>query len=327
MPRVLVTPWAFRNGDALYFAALKEAGFEICFPPNDDHARNWLALLKILDGFDAVMASTEPYTADVLAKCSLRVVARTGVGYDSVDVPAATKNNIVVTITPGAVDVTVAEHTLAMILAVYRDVIGRDREVRSGTWTRTARPRLGGKTLGIVGFGRIGRATARLAQGLNLRVIAHDAQPNQAFAREHGIRLCTLEELLAEADIVSLHLPCTPATQNLINRHTLARMKPDAVLVNTARGGLVDEQALYEAMASGHLYAAALDVFQKEPLPVDSSLLTLPNVILSTHTAGIDEQSHFDMPRIAGECIAKLYRGEWPDGCVINNELRGKWKW
>jgi phosphoglycerate dehydrogenase-like enzyme len=178
-----------------------------------------------------------------------------------------------------------------------------------------------------VGFGRIGRTTALLAQGLKLKVIAHDPQPNEEFAQQHGIRLCTLDELLAQADIVSLHLPCTPTTQNMINRQSLLRMKRDAVLVNTGRGGLVDEQALYEAMASGHLYGAALDVFQKEPLPVDSQLLRLPNVILSTHTAGIDEQSHFDMPRIASECIAKLYRGQWPDGCVINDELRGKWKW
>ncbi len=327
MPRVLIAPSQFRDPAAPCFAELHAAGIELSFPPDQTHAHDPQVLLERLDGIDAVIASTEPYTDDVLSRSSLRVVARTGVGYDSVDVSAATRNNIVVTITPGAVDVSVAEHTLAMIFAVYRDVVGRDREVRSGKWSRESLPRLAGKTLGIVGLGRIGRTVARLAQGVGLRVISHDPFPQVEFARQHDIRLCALDELLAEADIVSLHMPCTPDTANMINRQSLAKMKPDAVLVNTGRGGLVDEEALYDAMAGGHLFAAALDVFQKEPLPIESPLLTLPNAVLSTHTAGLDHQSEFDMPRIAAECVAKLFRGEWPQGCVINDQLRDSWQW
>lgn len=327
MPRVLITPSQFRDPAAPCFAALHAAGFELCLPPENAHASNPQVLLKRLDGIDAVIASTEPYTDEVLSRSRLRVVARTGVGYDSVDVSAATRNNIVVTITPGAVDVSVAEHTLAMIFAVFRDVVGRDCEVRAGKWSRNGLPRLAGRTLGIVGLGRIGRTVARLAQGIGLRVIAHDPFPHEDFARQHDIRLCPLNELLAEADIVSLHMPSTPDTANMMNRQSLAKMKPEAVLVNTGRGGLVDEQALFEAMSGGHLFAAALDVFQKEPLPTDSPLLTLPNVVLSTHTAGLDQQSEFDMPRIAAECVAKLFHGEWPEGCVINDVLRDSWKW
>lgn len=327
MPRVLITPTQFRDPDAHYFADLKAAGFELCFPPGEDHASDPQGLLKILDGIDCVIASTEPYTAEVLEQANLRVVARTGVGYDSVDVAAATRSDVVVTITPGAVDASVAEHTLALILALYRDVPGRDREVRSGQWSRKGLPRLAGKTLGIVGLGRIGRHVAQLAQGLQVNVVAHDPFAGEQHAQQHCIRLCDLDDLLIQADIVSLHLPCTEKTRHMINERTLRRMKPDAVLVNTGRGGLVDESALVEAISRGHLFGAALDVFAQEPLPLDSPLLALPNVVLSTHTAGLDEQSEIDMPRIAAECVVKLYRGEWPEGCVINRELRDGWRW
>ena len=261
MPRVLVTPTQFRNADAPYFAELRAAGIEIVFPPDRKYASDQQTLLKILKGVDAAIASTERYNAEVLDRADLRVIARTGVGYDSVDVPAATRNDVVVTITPGAVDASVAEHTIAMVLAVYRDVLGRDREVRGGEWTRRGGPRLAGKTLGIVGLGRIGRHVAKLAHGLGLNVIAHDPFPDEAYAQHEGIRLCDLDDLLLQADIVSLHLPCTEESRHLIGERTLPLMKPDAVLVNTGRGGLVDETALVASMSEGHLFGAALDVF------------------------------------------------------------------
>lgn len=327
MPRVLITPVQFRDPDAPCFAPLLEAGFEIVFPKDQRHARDPQALIEELAGVDAAIATTEPYTADVLSQAKIRVVARTGVGFDSIDVDAATANDILVTITPGAVEVSVAESTIALILAVYRDVIGRDREVRGGIWLRKAMPRLAGKTLGIVGLGRIGRTVAALAQGLNLKVIAYDPFPDESYARRHGIRLCGLDELLREADIVSLHAPCTAQTTHLMCQETLAKMKPDAVLVNTGRGGLVNEQDLYEAMSAGQLMAAALDVFAQEPTPTDNPLLSLSNVIAAPHSAGLDHQSEIDMPRIAAECVAKLYQGQWPEGCVVNHRLRGTWKW
>jgi phosphoglycerate dehydrogenase-like enzyme len=284
-------------------------------------------MLRMLDGIDAVLASTEPYTPAVVAEAKVRVIARCGVGFDSVDVPAATANNIVVTITPGAVEASVAEHTMALIYAVFRDVVRRHIEVNTGRWSRRGFPRLRGKTLGIIGLGRIGRAVAELAQGNGLVVIAHDPQPNGMYCAERGIRLVQLDELLAESDIVSLHMPNMPSTRNLIGERALALMKPSAVLINTGRGGLVDEVALFKAMSAGHLAGAALDVFAQEPLPTDSPLLDLPNIVLTTHTAGLDEQSEVDMPRIAAENVAKLHRGEWPEGCVVNAELRATWKW
>jgi phosphoglycerate dehydrogenase-like enzyme len=323
----MITPTVFRDPAGPYVRILEQAGLEVRFPPHEEYFGRPAAMIEMLRGVDAVLASTEPYTPEILANTKLRVIARCGVGFDSVDVVAATKNNMLVTITPGAVEVSVAEHTLALIFALFRDVIGRDREVRSGAWSRRGLPRLAGKTLGIVGLGRIGRAVAEIARGVGLKIIAHDPQPNVDYCRERGIRCCALDELLAASDIVSLHLPNMPATRNIIDEQALRRMKPSAVLINTGRGGLVDEDALVRVMRGGHLQSAALDVFAREPLPLDSELLTLPNVVLSTHTAGLDAQSQQDMPRIAAENVAQLYRGIWPEGCVVNHELRATWKW
>ena len=326
MPRVLVTPVQFRNLDAPYFSILRDAGLEIVFPASQQYTSDPVALLDELQGMDAAIASTEPYTAEVLAKSSVRVVARTGVGYDSIDVAAATNNNVVVTITPGAVDQSVAEATLALIFAVFRDVVARDQEVRTGVWQRRSMPRLAGKTLGIVGLGRIGRAVAQLAQGVGLQVIAYDPYAKQAET-EAKIPLVDLDEILRTSDILSLHVPCTEETADLIRRETLQQMKPQAVLINTGRGGLINEVDLYEAMSQGHLMGAALDAFQQEPTPVSNPLLTLPNVIVAPHTAGLDHQSEVDMPRIACECVAKLFRGDWPQGCVVNPQLQATWSW
>ena len=166
---------------------------------------------------------------------------------------------------------------------MFRGFPGRDAEVPSGVWKRKALPRLAGRTIGLVGLGRIGQAVVPRAIGLGLSVIAYDPFPNEAFAGLHGVRLCGLKELLVTADIVSLHSPVTPDTANLIDAQTLAKMKPGAVLINTARGGLVDEEALAAALASGHLMAAGLDAFKIEPLPIDSPLQKLDNVLLAAH--------------------------------------------
>ena len=327
MTRVLITPVQFRDMKAEYCQILARAGLEVSFPQDQRHVKCAEALISELQGVDAVIASTEPYTADVFAKTNLRVVARTGVGYDSIDVEAATNNNVLVTITPGAVEFSVAETTIALIFAVYRDVIARDREVKTGNWQRQGRPRLAGKTLGIVGFGRIGRAVAALAQGVNLCVVAYDPYATAAEDAGSQVRLCDLDELLATSDIVSLHAPCTPQTKHLIRAETLAMMKPDAVLVNTGRGPLVNEADLYAAMSRGHLLAAALDVFAEEPTPIDNPLLALPNVLTMPHTAGLDHQSEIDMPRIAAQCVADLYAGQWPEHCIVNKQLKHAWTW
>jgi phosphoglycerate dehydrogenase-like enzyme len=329
MPRILVTPYLLRNRPGQYSEILQQAGFEVVYPsqPLSESVADPQRLLTELDGVSGVLAGSELYTREVLSRAKLRVIARMGVGYDAIDVPAATELGIPVTIVPGTNDHSVAEQTMALLLGVYRGFPGRDREVRSGTWQRKPLGRLAGKTMGLVGLGRIGKAVVPRAVGLGLRVIACDPYPDRQFAELHGVRLCPLDDLLAEADIVSLHSPCTPETTNLINQQTLARMKPGSVLINTARGGLVDEDALAKALAGGHLFAAGLDVFKVEPLPLDSPLLKLDNVLLSPHMGGLDHDSERDMGSLAAQCLVDLYQGRWPEVCVVNPQVRSEWKW
>jgi len=285
------------------------------------------SLLPLLAGADAMLASVEKLTRDVLAGTRLRAIARLGVGYDSVDIAAATDLGIAVTITPGTLEESVAEHTVALLLGVTRALVQRDREVRSGRWTRVPMPRIAGRTFGIVGLGRIGRAVVPKVQGLGMRVVAFDPFADKDAASRAGVTLMSFSELLQTADIVSLHTTTTPETTNMINRRSLAQMRPSSILINTGRGALVDEEALCEALDRGHLFGAALDVFKTEPLPLDSPLLKYDNVLLCTHMGGLDWESQTAASNLAAQCIVDLYRGRWPEACVVNRELRDRYKW
>jgi D-3-phosphoglycerate dehydrogenase/(S)-sulfolactate dehydrogenase len=327
MPRVLVTPTILRNVPGLYCDTLLQGGFEVVYPPDGCDTMQRENLLPLLAGADAMLASTERLSREVLSGSKLRVVARMGVGYDSVDVPAATDLGIAVTITPGTLEESVAEHTVALLLGVTRGLVQRDREVRAGHWTRLPMPRVAGRTFGIVGLGRIGRAVVPKVQGLGMRVVAFDPFADRDLASRLGVTLMSLSELLQTADVVSLHTTTTADTVNLISRQTLSQMKPGSILINTGRGALIDEDALCEALDRGHLFGAALDVFKIEPLPVSSRLLNYPNVLLCTHMGGLDWDSQTAASNLAAQCIVDLYRGRWPEACVINRELRDRYRW
>jgi phosphoglycerate dehydrogenase-like enzyme len=329
MPRVLITPALLQEIDGSYRRVLEEAGLEIVYPPEGLSLAEPDTLIQQLRGIDAVIASVEPYTRKVLQASSLKVVARNGVGYDSVDVQAATDLGIAVAITPGINQEAVAEHAVALMLAAAHGYPARQDQACRGKWhEREVLPRLAGRTLGLVGLGAIGKAVVPKAVGLGLKVIAHDPAADRDFAAKHGVGLCSFEALLAEADVVSLHLPCTPETTDVINARTLAGMKPGAILVNTARGGLVDEDALVEALRSGKLRAAALDVFKVEPLPPESPLAQMGNVLACPHMGGADQESLNGMAELAAQNIVDLYRGRWPGGGrIVNSQIRDRWKW
>jgi D-3-phosphoglycerate dehydrogenase / 2-oxoglutarate reductase len=327
MPRVLVTPTILRNVPGLYCDTLLQGGFEVVYPPDGCDTMRQENLLPLLSAADAILASTERLNRDVLARVKLRAIARMGVGYDSVDIAAATDLGIAVTITPGTLEESVAEHTVALLLAVTRGIVQRDREVRIGRWSRSPPPRMAGRTFGVVGLGRIGRAVVPKVQGLGMRVVAFDPFADRDVASRLGVTLMSLSELLQTADVVSLHTTTTPETANLINKQTLAQMKPGSVLINTGRGALVDEDALCEALDCGHLMGAALDVFKTEPLPLDSPLLKQENVLLCTHMGGLDWESQTAASNLAAQCIVDLYRGRWPETCVVNRELRDRYQW
>ena len=327
MPRVLVTPVYLNNVEGPYRDVLRAGGLEIDYPPEGLSLKDPSVLIEQLQGADAVLASVEPYSREVLAASSLRVIARSGVGYDSIDMEAASELGILVTITPGANREAVAEHAVALMLGVAHGYPARDKEARSGQWRRIPLPRLSGKTLGLVGLGDIGKAVVPVAAGLGMKIIAHDPAADCQFAEENGVRLRSLDELLAEADVVSLHLPATTETTDIIHAQSLAKMKRGAILVNTARGGLVDEDALADALESGHLAGAGLDVFKTEPLPPDSRLAKSDNALLCPHMAGLDKEALRTMARLAADSIVRLRQGRWPDGRVANPQIREGWKW
>lgn len=233
-----------------------------------------------------VLRGSPPVTARVLAAApALKIVAKNGAGVDSVDIPEATRRGIAVAVAAGANAYAVAEHALAMMLALVRGLPQLDRKLRDGGWEGASyRGRdFRGCTVGLVGYGAIGRHTAQLATALGARVcVLRRSGPADGFETERD-----LARLLPRVDVLSLHCPLTEATRGLIGAAELAALKPGAVLVNTARGAVVDETALLDALRSGHLPGAGLDTFATEPLPADSGLRALPNVILTPHVAGV----------------------------------------
>lgn len=321
MARVLVTPHMLQRKATPAREILEQAGHDVVFIPEgvDTFVPEALRRLLISEGISAMLASTEPMGRELLAASGLKVIARQGVGYDSIDIPAATERGIVVTITPGTLEASVAEQTLAMLLGLTRGVIDRDQATRRGDWSRRSLPRLAGRVFGIVGLGRIGRCVVSRVQGLEMKVIGFDPAVSAEQAAAIGVeRVESIDELLERSDVVSLHCPCTQATRNLIDRRALKRMKPTAILMNLGRGGLVDETALAEVLAEGHLLGAALDVFEREPLPLDSPLLSAPRLLLATHMGGIDDDSGVAASCLAARCIVDVLSGVRPEICMVN---------
>ena len=330
-PQVLFSPQEFYPASGPHVNILREAGFDLQYPNNNRLAKGQCSddeTIELLRDAAAVIAWGESYPKRVIeALPKLRVISRVGVGYDRVDVSAATARGVVVTITPNANHEAVAEHALALLLAVAKSIARCDGSIRSGGWPNPSIKPLRGRTLGIVGLGRIGKSVASRAIGLRLKVLASDAAPDREFAREHGIEIVPFKNLLAESDFISLHCPLSDATRGLIDRTALGLMKPGGILVNTARGGLVVEDALVEALRAGHLWGAGLDVLADEPPPADNPLLAMPQVVFSPHIAGCDELALQDMALEAAQNIVALHRGEWPAGAVVADELRAGWRW
>ena len=244
----------------------------------------------------------------------LRVVGRLGVGLDNIDLAACEARGIAVIPATGANALAVAEYVVCTVMLLLRGAYASTAEVAAGGWPRAA---LGegretaGKTLGVVGFGGIGRLAAKLAQGLGMKVIAADPAiaADDRIWLEAGVANRSLDDLFAEADAVTLHVPLTPETRHLITAGRLARMKRGAVLINTARGGIVDEAALAAALASGHLAGAALDVFETEPLPAESPLAGAPNLVLTPHVAGVTRESNARVSSLIAEKVAQALTG------------------
>ena len=248
-----------------------------------------------------------------MAADNLKVVARYGVVVDNIDLAAATERGIRVTNTPGANSVSVAELAIALILALARNIPEACAATRQGEWPRLNGTSIEGKCVGLVGFGAIGKQVARRLAGFDCRILAYDPFPDMPYANEHQVEIRPREYVLNQADFLSLHLPLTLKTREIVNSQFLASMKPGSFLVNTSRGELIDETALLEALTVKHLRGVALDVFTREPPVVDNPLLCLPQVIVTPHTAAHTDGATIRMGRMSvQDCLAVL-RGDIPN--------------
>jgi D-3-phosphoglycerate dehydrogenase len=326
MAKVLISPAPLAGLGGPFLDALNGAGFELVYP-KVKHQMSEGELLEHLDGVSAALAGSEPYTRRVLeAHPQLRVIARAGVGFDAIDLQAATDHGVAVTITPNTNQDAVAEHTFTHILALAKHLIPQHQGTVQGRWPRRVNLPLRGRTLGIAGLGRIGKAVAIRGACFGMRLLAYEPFPDQAFADKYGLRFVTWDELLAQSDYLSLHLPATKESRHLIDRHSLAKMKPTAFLINTARGALINEPDLVEALRTKKIAGAGIDVFEQEP-PGDHPLFLLDNVVVTPHAAGVDLQSRDDMAYSAAQAIVSLSRGEWPAEKVVNPQVRATHKW
>lgn len=252
-------------------------------------------LVETIGDYDALLVrSSTKVTADVIAAGKrLRVIARAGVGVDNVDIPAATQAGIIVVNAPTGNTRAAAEHTVAMMMALARHIPQADAHVRTGEWKRGnyVGVEVRGKTLGTIGLGRVAQEVVTCAQGMGMDVIAHDPFVSQEFAEQRGVTLMSLDDVVAQADFLTLHVPKTPENVNLIGATQIARMKPTARILNVARGGVLDENALVDALKEGRIAGAALDVFESEPLATESPLRDFPNVILTPHLGASTEEA------------------------------------
>ena len=275
-----------------------------------------LDLLASLGGkIDAAIAASDVYSDAVLNAGQFKIVSRVGVGFDSVDVAAATRRGVVVSTTPGTNHDSVADHAFGLILALARQIVPHNQFVRAQQWKRLTAADVHGQTIGILGLGKIGKGIARRARGFDMRVIAYDPIWDAEFARQNQVERLPLETVIAESDFLSLHLPATPETEHVIDARRLALMKPTAYLINAARGSLVDEAALFDALQSKRIAGAGLDVFEQEP-PWGTRLIELDNVILTPHVAGFSVKANAAMARMAVENALLVLAGKQPLFCV-----------
>jgi len=266
---------------------LERYGLELIIPAVRERLEE-ADLLKYAGQFDGTICGDDRYTARVLEACAprLKIISKWGTGVDSIDSETASRLGIKVTRTPNAFTLPVADTVMGYLLTFARRLPWMDRAMKAGRWEKLAGRSLSECTLGVIGVGNIGKAVVRRARAFGMSLLGNDiVEIDPVFLTESGIRMTSLDSLLSQSDFVSLHCDLNPTSYHLINAQTLARMRPTAVLINTARGSVVDEPALIAALQAGQIAGAALDVFEQEPLPPDSPLLRLDNVLLAPHNA------------------------------------------
>jgi len=314
MPKVLVSSRSFAQIVSIGEEILREAGFEVCLIGPEERPLDEMKMKAIVAREDpeAIVSGTEPLTAHVFSAAKeLRIVIKHGVGVDNIDLSAATASGVVVANAPGTNTESVADWVIGTMLVLLRGFCAANRSIREGRWERSRflGHDLGAKTVGVIGTGRIGIAVVKRLRPFEPKVLAYDVVENPDLTAMGAVRYTTLEELLEESDLVSLHVPLTEETRNMIGAAELARMKRSAYLINGARAGLVDEAALYEALQARHLAGAALDMLATKP-PQASLLAGLDNVFVTPHIAAVTTEAMERMDRMCAETIVDAFKGK-----------------
>ncbi len=292
--RILLTTTSFQDTPGMHQDVLNASGFEVVRRRGPLSEREMLELVASGGGFDGLLNGDDRITARVIdaALPRLRVIAKYGIGLDSIDVRHATARRVAVLFTPGVNETTVAEHTIGLMIAVAKHVWFHARAVKAGQWERRTGRELWGKTLGVIGLGRVGKEVVKRAGALGMQLVGHGSHWDDPFAAQHKLeRLPTREDVLRRADVVTLHTNLTAETRGLINRRTIALMKDGAILVNTGRGGLVVERDVADACRSGKLYGYGSDVLELEPVATPHVFQDLDNVIVTPHVGSRTDES------------------------------------
>ena len=315
--KILVTPTSMKpDSQAEAIKTLRAFTDDLVFNPTGKplSAEDLIPLLKDCDGY---LAGLDFVTAEVLEACPrLKGISRYGAGVDRVDLQAAKEAGVVVTNTPGANAQAVGELAFGLIISLARKIPHLDKQTRQGEWPRSMGMELKGKTLGILGLGAIGKVVARCGQGFGMNVITYDPFVDQVYCRDHEIEACSQSELIRKADVISLHLPLNAETQNYINKETIANMRDQVIVVNTSRGGLLNEEDAYEALKSGKLRGLGLDAFAVEP-PKASPLFALDNVVVTPHTGAHTREATENMAKHAVMNLIDILSGK-ESQCTVN---------
>lgn len=315
--KILVTPTSLQPAKgSKALEILREFSDDLVFnelgrPLTEDEL---IPLLKDCDGY---VAGLDFVTEKVINSCeNLKIISRYGAGFDRVDIAAAKAKGIPVTNTPGVNAEAVGELAFSLILSVARRITYLNNSTRNGEWVRSTGMELKGKTIGIMGLGAIGKVVARCAKGFEMNVIAYDPFINEAHCKENNITVCTFDEVVEQADVISLHLPLLDSTKHMINKDAISKMKPTTILINTSRGGIIDEDAAYEALKAGKLGGLGLDAFEIEP-PTGSTLFELDNVVVTPHTGAHTKEATDNMANAAIKNLIDVLSGK---GCpyIVN---------
>lgn len=309
MKRVLITPRSFGQYDQTPYRKLEEAGIEVIMNPYR-RIMTEEELTALIADVDGIIVGVDPLNANVLRHAKqLKAIAKYGVGTDNIDLPYAKEHGIDVSITKNANSDAVADYAFALMMAVARKILPIDKQCRQNDWKKITSIDIFKKKIGILGFGNIGKGVALRAKGFQMDVLAYDVYQDEAFAQEHGVRFTSVEEILRTCDFISVHLPLTSETRNLIGKDAFEMMKETAVLVNTARGGIINEDALYDALAANRIYGAGIDVFQQEP-PARTDFYELDNLIIGSHCSASTQGAVDNMSLFAVENIIAALEGK-----------------